>query len=429
MSASQQQKEVLMLTKLYPKVFDKYVSLPLFGPVIDGFVAWLAEQGYTHRSSHDLVYSVARMDRYLRQRGLRSIDQLAHRDFEACWMVVYRRFPPKAGSVYVLERYLQAKGLIKPCPSQAPSRIARYLAAYGDYLREFRGLAPHTIGNHIRTATEFLKSLAYETQPTRLSALAAGDIEHFVRDTGRRLSRASLQHTVAALRSFLRFLATRGDIRPGLDRQIDTPRLYRLEQLPRALPWDTVQAFLRSIDRTTPIGLRDYTIFFLMATYGLRAGETVALTLDDIDWRAARIQLAQPKTGTRLELPLTDEAGMALLQYLRRVRPHPPYRELFLRVLAPIGPLTSATITMAFKTWTRRSGLPIPLQGSHCLRHSYAVHLLRSGTPLKTIGDLLGHRSAESTWAYLRLATEDLRGVALSVPAPRNEARATEVTR
>ena len=90
---------------------------------------------------------------------------------------------------------------------------------------------------------------------------------------GQRLSRASLQHTVAELRGFLRFLGARGETRPGLENQIDTPRVYRGEQLPRALPWETVRAFLQSIDRSSRRGLRDYTMFLLMATYGLRSVE------------------------------------------------------------------------------------------------------------------------------------------------------------
>jgi site-specific recombinase XerD len=78
--------------------------------------------------------------------------------------------------------------------------------------------------------------------------------------------------------------------------------------------------------------------------------------------------------------------------------------------------LKPTAVSEAFQKWVRHSGLPIPFQGPHCLRHAYAVHLLRRGVSLKTLGDLLGHRSAESTCVYLRLATDDLRGVALSVP-------------
>ena len=158
-----------------------------------------------------------------------------------------------------------------------------------------------------------------------------------MRIAGARLSRASLQHDVAHLRSFLRFLATRGETPSGLDAQIDTPRVYRGERLPQALPWETVRAFLDSIDRSTPIGVRDYAIFLLIATYGLRAGEIVALTLDDIEWRAGRIRVAQRKTATPLLLPLTDAVGKAVLDYLRRGRPALPYREIFLRCRAPAG--------------------------------------------------------------------------------------------
>ena len=123
------------------------------------------------------------------------------------------------------------------------------------------------------------------------------------------------------------------------------------------------------------------------------------------------------KTGTTRLLPLTDAAGTVLLRYLRRGRPALPYRELFLRGRAPVGVLKPTAVSEAFQKWARRSGLDIPWQGPHCLRHSYAVHLLRRGVPLKTIGDLLGHRIAESTYAYLRLAVDDLRGVALAVPS------------
>jgi site-specific recombinase XerD len=197
------------------------------------------------------------------------------------------------------------------------------------------------------------------------------------------------------------------------------------------LPWETVQALLQAIDRTTPSGIRDYAIFLLISTYGLRACDVVALTLDDVAWRARRIRIQQRKTGRLLWLPLTDEVATALLQYLRRGRPHlavrrfrrgfqrdhPDFREIFLRCVTPAGVLKATAIAEVFQKWSRRSGLNIGPQGVHCLRHSYALHLLRSGLPLKTIGDLLGHRTLESTCVYLRLATDDLRDVPLNLPA------------
>jgi site-specific recombinase XerD len=311
-----------------------------------------------------------------------------------------------------------------PPASTPPSRIETLTRAYAAMLGDLRGLAPKTIDAHATTAAALLEYLAHETVPSRLARVTASDIEGFVRRAGGRLCRASLQHTVARLRSFLRFLAGRGAIRQGLDQQIDTPRMYRLEQLPRSLPWGTVRALLRSIDQTTPHGRRDYTMFFLIATYGLRASEIVALTLDAIDWRHRLLRVPQRKTGTPLLLPLTDPAGTVLVRYLRRGRPPSPHRELFLRECAPAGVLQPTAVGAAFQKWVRRSGLPIVFQGPHCLRHSYAVHLLRRGVPLKTIGDLLGHRTAESTSVYLRLATDDLRRVAL--PLPRRRTRETQ---
>jgi len=140
--------------------------------------------------------------------------------------------------------------------------------------------------------------------------------------------------------------------------------------------------------------------------------------LDDLKWRAGHILIRQSKTGNPLELPLTDEVGSAIQDYLRKVPRYGLHRQVFLRLKAPGGPLKTTAVIEAFQAWTARSGLEISFKGVHCIRHSYALHLLRQGVPLKTIGDVLGHRSPESTAVYLRLATEDLRTVALPVPAP-----------
>jgi site-specific recombinase XerD len=317
--------------------------------------------------------------------------------------------------VRALLRFGQERSLLPATPLPV-TRVETLAKIYGAALDDLRGLAPSTIHQHVTTAVQFLSHLDYEVAPECLAAIDASDVEAFVCVAGKRLSRPSLQHTVAQLRGFLRFLASSGRVRPGLDAQIDTPRVYRQEQLPRSLPWPTVRSLLHAIDRSTPQGLRDYTMLFLIATYGLRTCEVVALTLDAIDWRGRRLHVPQRKTGTPLVLPLTDAAGTVLLRYLRRGRPASHHRALFLRERAPAGVLKPTAITEVFQKWVRRSGLAIPFHGPHCLRHSYAVALLRRGVGLKTLGDLLGHRTAESTCAYLRLALDDLREVALAVP-------------
>ena len=245
------------------------------------------------------------------------------------------------------------------------------------------------------------------------------DIEGFLCRCAIRQNRYTLQHVVAYLRGFLRYEFEKGVLPNPIHTMIDTPRVYRQEQLPRCLSWETIRDFLDSIDRSDATGIRDYTMLFLVATYGLRRCEVVHLKLDDIDWRLRTISIDQRKTKNPLLLPLTYPVAEVLIYYLKNSRPHLPYRNLFLRVRAPHGPLKPTAVTEVFQRWVRGSGLKIPFQGPHCLRHSYALHLLRQGTSTKSIGDLLGHKSEESTCVYLRLAIEDLREAAL--PAPQSK--------
>jgi integrase/recombinase XerD len=429
-----------MLLELYPRVHRRYMSLPILGPTLDGYGTWLLKQGYSTDRAREYFRAAPRLARQLQQRGARTLAGITRARLQACAPADSQQDPDLAALVRQLQRYFDSELLLYPPP--ALSLIEQRVTAYSTHLERVRGFAVSTCTNHRRTAAEFLAHMDYEKRPTRLAALTGRDLETFLCTVGPRQTRASLQHVVSHLRAFLRFLASAGEIPTGLDTQIDTPRVYRGEQLPRALPWETVRALLQAIDRTTPMGRRDYAIFLLIATYGLRACEIVALTLDDVEWRARRLRIPQRKTHGSLWLPLTDEVGTALLDYLHQGRSalavrrqrvpfqadHPrTYRQLFLRHRTPMGVLKPTAISEAFQAWSKRSGLDIPFQGPHCLRHSYAVYLLRAGLSLKMIGDLLGHRTLESTAVYIRLAVEDLRGVALDLP-PDGARGSTEVT-
>jgi site-specific recombinase XerD len=391
--------------------------------MVDGFSTWLLEQRYNHTYIKQRIWLVPYIETVLSRRGIQHVNEIGQADWVACRKSLLRLFPDQTGTTHALEKYLHVQKLLKR--PEMTSTAAAYLAAYGRYMETVRGAAASTIQQNSYTVSGFLTHVGIEKHFGRLKTLTLSDLEAFVKKISQRLSRASLRTIVGRLRSFLRFLAVRGEIPQGLERQIDTPRVYQDEQFPSALPWETVQTLLNSIDRSSSVGLRDYTMFLLMATYGLRASDVVALALDDIHWRAGKISISQRKTGTVLELPLTDAVGTALHRYLKKAPPPPPFRQIFLRAKAPIGTLKTAAISKSFRVWARRSGVDIPERGScHRIRHSYAVFLLRKGTPLKTIGDLLGHRTLASTWTYLRLAIEDLRDVALPVPAEANEQKA-----
>jgi site-specific recombinase XerD len=406
-----------MLQSLLPKAHLKFRALPLFGSVADGFDDWLATSGYTPGSRKFSIRFLVHADADLRKRGVRKLTELTRPILYDSWRDLIKAFPNEAGTVRTLARYLNATGTITTgAIEEAPSVSSATLLSdeYVSFLNKVRGCSFSTISHHRFASRCFLDHL--ESCSVPLGSVHPSDIEAYITQAGRRMCRASLQHEVAAVRGLLRFLAIDGRVRTGLDRQIDTPRVYRLEQLPRSLPWDTVTALLKSIDRKSDMGLRDYAMFLLIATYGLRASEVVAISLDDIRWRHSSLRIHQRKTSSPLELPLTNEVSAALVKHLQRTPPTAPYRRIFLRMRAPIGLLKPTAITEAFQALVRKSGLEVPFNGPHCLRHSFAVQLLKSGTPLKTIGDILGHRTAESTSVYLRLATGDLREVSLPVP-------------
>jgi integrase/recombinase XerD len=411
-----------MLRSLLPKAHQKFLSMPLLGPIVDGFDDWLVASGFTSSSRKRLICKAWHVDADLRRRRIHEIAKLTHPVLHDCWRAFMKGSPYDAGTVRTLEQYLIDSGLINDGRRVSATLPASILAEeYGNHLREVCGFVASTAAHHRRTVQCFLKHL--EDEAVMLRSVQPGNIESYIVKASKRLSRATLQHHIAAVRGFLRFLAMDGRVTSGLDRQIDTPRLYRLEQLPRTLPWSTVTTLLQSIDTMAAIGLRDYAMFLLIATYGLRASEVVAVTLDDIRWRHGSLRIYQRKTSSTLELPLTNEVSCAIVKHLKRTPPQPPHRRVFLRMRAPSGVLQPTAITEAFQCMVRKSGLSIPFQGPHCLRHSFAVHLLENGTPLKTIGDILGHRTAESTSMYLRLATGDLREVTLEVPGKKQVAR------
>jgi site-specific recombinase XerD len=349
----------------------------------------------------------------LRRRGVRKIEEISEAQLLQLAPRVARKDTYLAALVRSLARYLDSRGLLLVPP---PTRSLLLVREYRDHLDHVRGLAASTMAGHASSILELLDLIQYDADPSALRRLTIQHVNAFLTAIAPRLCREALTGVVSHVRSFLRFLVERGEIAAGLENAIDTPRVYRGERLPRALPWKIVESFLSAIDRSSPKGRRDYAMFLLITTYGLRASEVAALRFDDIDWRAGRLCAPRPKLKTPILLPLSTEVGAAIADYVRRDRPALPHREVFLRLRSPIGGLGPAVVKAAFAAWVRRARLPIPYTGPHCLRHSLAVHLLRQGTTVKAIGDLLGHRSIEATSVYLRLAVEDLRDAALEVP-------------
>jgi integrase/recombinase XerD len=293
------------------------------------------------------------------------------------------------------------------------------LNGYDAWMRDLRGLAPVTRDGRIADAERFLDALGERGDPDLLKIVDIRDIDAYVRERSAGLRRPSIKEVTCNLRVFLRYLHGSGMTARDLSSVVTSPTLYAYEGIPSALRPEEIRRVLAVThqDRTVA-GLRDHAIILLLATYGLRAGEITALRLDDIDWNRDVLHVRHSKTGAHSTLPLLHEPGEALLAYLKGARPKTALREVFLCLNAPLRPFKdgSALYGTIRNRLTTADVVPVGKKGPHAFRHARAVSLLRAAVPLKAIGDILGHRSPLSTGAYLKLATEDLRSVALDIP-------------
>jgi site-specific recombinase XerD len=404
-----------MLTSLFPKTHNRYTSLPVLGAFLEDFCSWLEAHGYPPSAISRRIEAAPFLEKCLQRHQIELLSACTVDRLRACFPLQKRWTPQIACALgRSLLMFLQEQGTLEATLPNASERLIR---AYREHLDRVRGLAASTIARHAVVAGDFLRLLKYDDDMQHLPRVQVGALETFVIQASARVGRITMQKVIAIMRSFLRFLAASGEIPIGLDRHLESPRHHRGEPLARALRWEDILSLLRGIDRSTLKGCRDYAMLLLIATYGLRRSEVSSLDIDDIQWRARVIRVPRPKVGTPLVVPLTDEVATALVDYLRQRAGESSERRLFLRVRAPRGPIQATAVFDAFDFWTVRTGVHVPgLSGPHVLRHGLAMHLLRQGTPLKTIGDLLGHRSVESTGVYLRLHVEDLRDVSLPLP-------------
>lgn len=314
---------------------------------------------------------------------------------------------------------LQSLGVSIP---QWRSEANRESREQPEVLKEFRnnlessGLAPKTIHEYLRAGEQLVTHL--RSSERELRRLQIRDIDEFIAKRRRQISLSSVKKICDGLRRFLRFLYATN--RHERDLSVHLEHLFAPESKrpPRALPWDSVRRILRAVDRSIPIGRRDYAMLLMMSMYGCGAGEVIGLRLEDIDWHGNRLHLKRPKTGVPIELPLLPEIARALADYLQHGRPkHASTRAIFVGTRCPHQALSSATIISdRIERYAARAGVEGEFLGSHALRHSHASRQLEIGTPPEIIGDILGHVDPQSTGVYLRSALAKLRQLALPVP-------------
>jgi site-specific recombinase XerD len=312
--------------------------------------------------------------------------------------------------------HLRDLGVVPPAGEPARSEAEELLGGYRAWLCSERGLAAITAGNYADMVRPFLAARVDAVGELDLRSLAAGDVLAFVLAECPHRRPGSAKLLVTALRSLLRYLHVEGLIARPLAPVVPSVAGWRLAGLPRGLEAEQVTALLGNCDLGTAVGVRDFAILKLLVRLGLRRGEVAVLALEDIDWRSAEI--AVRGKGNRCErLPLPADVGDALAGYLRRARPASSEgRAVFVRVKAPHRALTPAGISQVVIAAGHKAGLG--RVNAHRLRHTVATELLRSGAPLLEIGQLLRHRSQQTTAIYAKVDRDRLRALARPWPSP-----------
>ena len=399
------------------KVLRSRVSGPL-EPYATGFAEELLRQGYSRSGAEQHMCFIAHLGRWLSSAGV-GLGELSGPVTEAylterrvAGYVQYR----SAKALEPLLGYLAPLGVLPVAPPVPPDPVEDLLGRYRDYLLVERGLTPGTVRGYVDCVRPFIATRA-RGDVLDLAGISPADVTGFVLAacTGRATGSAKL--IVCSLRSLLRWLHLTGEVASPLATAAPSVAGYRLSGLPKGLEPAQLRRLLAACDRRTPTGRRDYVIMLLLSRLGLRAGEVAGLSLDDVDWRRGELTiLGKGNRGERLPLPA--EVGAAITAYLRRGRPSTAEgRSVFVRVHAPHRMLTTGGVTQVVFGAAQRAGLP--KMHAHRLRHTAATAMLRAGSPLAEVGQVLRHRSPLTTAIYAKVDRDALAVLARPWPTDR----------
>lgn len=233
------------------------------------------------------------------------------------------------------------------------------------------------------------------------------------------LAKTTVAFDLYVLRAVLPLLFSDGVTTSDLSLLCPSVRVPAGAKIPSAYSAEEVQAVLDAIDRENPQGKRDYVILLLAARLGMRVGDIRELHFENIYWNTSEIRFMQSKTGNEVSLPLSDEIGWALIDYMKNGRPITNSKVIFVRHIAPYDAFgKDNNLNSIVSKYFNSAGIHVPpgkRHGIHVFRHSLASGMLATGTPLPVVSEVLGHSETNTTARYLKIATEQLRDCALEV--------------
>lgn len=385
------------------------------GPQVEGYRAWLVQQGYTPGTIKNMLNDLGRVGRWSVAEGLEAaqLDEERMGTFLTARRAAGHRRIPGTRAMAPLLSYLREAGVVAAAePVVTP--LGALLRRYRSWLIQERGLAASTVLRYGDTARRFLQEQASAEEGFEPAGLSGVDITAFLLRECGRVSAGSAKGRVAELRSILRFLHVEGCTALPLGAAVPPVGGWRFATLPPpTMAGADVQRLLDCCDRSSAVGIRNFAIMTLVARLGLRSIEVARLQLRDVDWRAGEL-VVRGKGRRQDRLPLPAEVGEALAAYLSCGRAPKGARHVFLTCRAPRGPIRADLVGDVVKRACASAGLP--RVGPHRLRHALAAELLRRGAGLAAISQVLRHQDLATTALYAKVDLDALRHVAQPWP-------------
>lgn len=402
----------------YPRVLRRLRGGAL-GKEMDRIAAHLSETGYKPASAKIYLERIARLSRYAARVGredtapisLNLVDR-----FLRSRRTTSARISAQSAISFARQLAPERFEALSQCETSDPKALL--LAAYGQHLRQVRGLQPNTCEGLLLAARRVLGWCQGHRPSQPLSTMTGEHVLALIHDLlSEHTNDGTRSRTTSSVRSFLRFLRWSGLNEQDLARFVPRTPCWRLSHLPPRLAWEDVRRAIDAIDVTDAIGVRDRALMLLLATTGLRNKELRSLELQDIRWRAGEVLVRRTKGGRDRIVPLLQEAGAALAEYVLHARPKISAPRVFVCHSPPMRPLEgSSIVSRIVRRRLEQCGLQLSRGGAHLVRHSLATQLVGQKRPIKEIADLLGHRSIDTTAIYVKVALPQLAVVALPFP-------------
>lgn len=385
------------------------------------YVARLREDRYAHNVIRVYLASVAHFARWLDEQrlhlsslGAAVLDRFLndHLPVCSCPQPVRRTRYELRTAIRHLLRLLEAEGAIQSADKQ--DGLSKELAAFDAYMCDVAGLAETTRRQRGLIVGRFLAH-TFGTAAVDVTKIDTAAVRRFVLGEGRDWGAGAVRVAGSSIGGYLKYRQMSGDEVTKLLQAIPRAAHWRLASLPETLSPTQIDALLASFDANLPSRRRAYAMVRCVTDLGLRCAEVVKLRIEDIDWRNGTVRIARSKTHFTDSLPLPMATGEAIADYLKHERPETASRAIFVRHVAPYDrPVQTGVAKRAVIAAFRRCGWN--RCDPHVLRHSVASRLLREGTPMKHIADILRHRSLDTSKIYTKIDFDRLSAVALPWP-------------